>query len=118
MVYFSVKVEENMTKILTIGIFGQDGAYLAGFLLEKGYSIFGIMRRSALPDTSLERLKWLGIVEKVCLLVGDITDLSCLTRCIQDIQPDEVCNLAAQFFCKNFLDSTPFYRDRKCAWCA
>jgi GDPmannose 4,6-dehydratase len=98
MKFFSVKVEENMTKPLIIEKIGQEGAYLAGFFLEKIYSIFGIMRRSASPDTLLERLKWLGIVEKVCLLDGDITDLSCLTRCIQDIQPDEVCNLAAQSF--------------------
>jgi GDPmannose 4,6-dehydratase len=87
-----------MTKALITGIMGQDGAYLAQLLLEKGYEVFGLVRRSSAGDLASYRLQWLNIAEDVHLVDGDLTDLSSLLRAIQSIKPDEVYNLAAQSF--------------------
>jgi len=83
-------------RALITGITGQDGSYLADSLLEKGYEVFGMVRRSASPN--LERIE--HIQEHLTLVPGDITDLSCLCRIMEDVQPDEVYNLAAQSFVK------------------
>jgi GDPmannose 4,6-dehydratase len=80
------------------GITGQDGAYLAKFLLGKGYRVIGMIRRSASSDVIGERLRWLDVLDKVTLVDGDLTDLSSLMRLLQDYKPDEVYNLAAQSF--------------------
>jgi GDPmannose 4,6-dehydratase len=85
-------------RALISGITGQDGAYLAEFLLSKGYDVFGIVRRSSHSGVHDHRLRWLNIVDKVNLLDGDLLDLSSLTRIVQDVTPDEVYNLAAQSF--------------------
>ncbi|MEL7040611.1 MAG: GDP-mannose 4,6-dehydratase [Pseudomonadota bacterium] len=85
-------------KALITGITGQDGAYLAQFLLEKGYQVFGLARRSSTKETSLQRLAWLGIQDKVEVRDGDLLDYSGLMRTFAEIQPDEVYNLAAQSF--------------------
>ena len=85
-------------RALISGITGQDGAYLAQFLLEKGYEVFGIVRRSSHAGVFDHRLKWLGIADRVRLLDGNLIDLSSLLRIVQDVQPDEVYNLAAQSF--------------------
>jgi GDPmannose 4,6-dehydratase len=85
-------------RALITGITGQDGAYLAKFLLSKGYEIYGLVRRSASAEFMLERLKWLGIVDQVHLVDGDMIDLSSLIRLCRTIQPDEIYNLAAQSF--------------------
>ncbi len=86
-------------KALITGITGQDGSYLAEFLLNKGYEVHGIKRRSSLFNT--ERIDHLykdpheeGV--KFFLHYGDMTDSLNLTRIIQEIQPDEIYNLAAQ----------------------
>jgi GDPmannose 4,6-dehydratase len=88
-----------MSKALITGVTGQDGAYLAEFLLKKGYEVHGIKRRSSLLNT--QRVDHLyqdphsdrpGLV----LHYGDLTDTSSLVNTIQKIQPDEVYNLAAQ----------------------
>lgn len=83
-------------KALITGITGQDGSYLAENLLDKGYEVFGMMRRSASPN--LDRIQ--HIKDRITLVPGDITDLSCLCRIMETIQPDEVYNLAAQSFVK------------------
>jgi GDPmannose 4,6-dehydratase len=89
-----------MPRALITGITGQDGAYLARFLLSKGYEVFGLFRRSATAEVADERLRWLGIAERVQPLEGDLLDLSSLIRAVQAAEPDEVYNLAAQSFVK------------------
>ena len=89
-----------MKTALITGISGQDGAYLAQLLLSKGYRVCGLMRRSSTAEISNIRLRWLGIADDVELIDGDLTDLSSLVRTIQDVQPDEIYNLAAQSFVK------------------
>jgi len=86
-----------MKKIALItGIRGQDGAYLAKLLLEKGYEVWGADRRSG--DSSNWRLKELGIENDVKILYMDLLELTNIMRVIEKIKPDEVYNLAAQSF--------------------
>jgi len=87
-----------MPNCLITGVTGQDGAYLSQFMLEKGYRVFGMMRRSASSDVIGERLDWLGVRDRVTLVDGNLIDLSSLIRVVQDCQPDEVYNLGAQSF--------------------
>jgi len=87
-----------MTVALITGITGQDGAYLSEFLLGKGYRVIGVMRRSASSDVIGERLRWLGVLDKITLVEGNLTDLGSLVRIVQDYRPDEVYHLAAQSF--------------------
>ena len=87
-----------MPTALVTGVTGQDGAYLAQLLLQKGYTVVGLMRRSASSDVIGERMRWLGILDDVQLVDGNLTDLSSLIRILQTHQPDEVYNLAAQSF--------------------
>jgi len=84
---------------LITGVTGQDGAYLAESLLKKGYEVHGVKRRASLFNT--DRIDHLyqdphESSRKFVLHYGDLTDSSCLTRVIQQVQPDEVYNLAAQ----------------------
>lgn len=81
---------------LVTGILGQDGAYLAKFLLEKNYKVYGLMRRYTNPNFS--NTDYLGVTDKIEFISGDITDESCLINIIKNIHPDEVYNLAAQSF--------------------
>ncbi len=81
---------------LITGITGQDGAYLAKLLLQKGYTVFGLLPRRA--SDMLWRLRYLGIQDDVQLLDGDVTDLSSVIRAVERSRPDEVYNLAAQSF--------------------
>lgn len=83
------------------GITGQDGAYLSQFLLEKGYEVYGLVRRSSTADVNDTRLKWLGIDKHVNIVDGNMTDLSSLIRIIREVKPDEIYNLAAQSFVKS-----------------
>ncbi|TVY01124.1 GDP-mannose 4,6-dehydratase [Cohnella terricola] len=85
-----------MKAALITGITGQDGAYLARFLLGKGYQVYGLLARRSTATTW--RLDELDIVNQVELLEGDLTDLSSLIRAIQIAKPVEVYNLAAQSF--------------------
>jgi GDPmannose 4,6-dehydratase len=89
-----------MPRALITGVTGQDGAYLSQLLLEKGYEVHGLLRRSASADVVGERLRWLGIADQVQMIDGNLTDLSTLIRAIQEVRPDEVYNLAAQSFVK------------------
>ena len=85
-------------RALITGITGQDGAYLAQFLLSKGYEVHGLQRRSASAEAVNGRLAWLGIADQVILHDGDLIDLSSLIRVFGAVQPDEIYNLAAQSF--------------------
>lgn len=78
------------------GIMGQDGAYLAKLLLEKGYEVYGFVPRRSTPVDW--RLDYLDINDKVRRIEGDMTDLSSMLRAIDIAQPDEIYNLAAQSF--------------------
>jgi GDPmannose 4,6-dehydratase len=88
-----------MTKrALLTGITGQDGAYLARLLLEKGYEVHGVIRRSSHRGVEDHRLRWLGIADKVTLHDGDLGDLSSLLRVVREVHPEEIYNLAAQSY--------------------
>ena len=79
---------------LITGITGQDGSYLAEFLLEKGYTVFGLVRRTS--TVNFERLRHLR--DRIHLLSGDLLDQNSLIRALEDSEPVEVYNLAAQSF--------------------
>ncbi|NDK38352.1 GDP-mannose 4,6-dehydratase [Pseudoxanthomonas gei] len=86
----------NNKNALITGVTGQDGAYLSKLLLEKGYSVHGVLARRS-TDT-LWRLRELGIENEVKLVDGDLTDLSSLIRAMEISKADEVYNLGAQSF--------------------
>ncbi len=81
-----------MKRALITGITGQDGSYLAELLLEKGYEVHGIVRRSSVPNTN--RID--NIIGQITLHDGDLSDATSLIRIINAVQPDEIYNLAAQ----------------------
>ena len=81
---------------LVTGVTGQDGAYLAKLLLDKGYDVFGLVRRSSTPH--FERLERLEILDKITIVQGDLGDQLSLIEAVQDSRPSEVYNLAAQSF--------------------
>lgn len=85
-----------MKKAFITGITGQDGAYLAELLLEKGYMVYGGFRRLSTPN--FVRLDELGIIKKIKLVEADLLDAGNLTRVISEVKPDEVYNLGAQSF--------------------
>ena len=96
---------------LITGITGQDGSYLAEFLLEKGYEVHGILRRTSSFNTGrIEHLyfeEWVRDMKQQRLInlhYGDMTDSSSLLRIIQIVQPDEIYNLAAQSHVKVSFD--------------
>lgn len=92
-------MSDNKKKALITGITGQDGAYLAEFLLEKGYEIHGIKRRASLFNTDrIDHLYQDPHIEdrQFVLHYGDLTDSTNLIRVVQEVQPDEIYNLAAQ----------------------
>ena len=85
-----------MKRALITGITGQDGAYLAKFLLERGYEVYGTYRRLSSPN--FWRLQYLGIFDKVNLIPIDLSDTSSILEAIRISEPDEVYHLAAQSF--------------------
>jgi len=85
-----------MKKALITGITGQDGAYLAKLLLEKGYEVWGAYRRSA--SLNLWRLEELGLRDEVKLIPLDLLEYSNIMRALEKVQPQEIYNLAAQSF--------------------
>lgn len=87
-----------MPTALITGITGQDGAYLSKHLLDQGYRVVGLLRRSASSDVIGERLRWLGVVDDVELHDANLVDLSSIIRTIEQVKPDEIYNLAAQSF--------------------
>ena len=93
-----------MKKALITGITGQDGSYLSEFLLEKGYEVHGVIRRSSLINT--DRID--HIFNRIKLHYGDLSDSTNVIRVIQDVQPDEIYNLGAQSHVKVSFE-TPEY---------
>ena len=83
-----------MKKALITGVTGQDGSYLAEFLLEKGYEVYGMIRRSSTDYR--ERIAHLEGMPDFHLQFGDLGDSLSLVRLIGEIKPDEIYNLAAQ----------------------
>ena len=83
-------------KALITGITGQDGSYLAKHLLDLGYEVCGLMPRRSTP--TVWRLEYLGILDKVNLIEGDLADMAACAGAIIDAKPDEVYNLGAQSF--------------------
>ena len=113
-IFIFIKIQKIIymsKKALITGITGQDGSYLAEFLIEKGYEVHGILRRSSSFNTGrIEHLyldEWVRDMHQkrlVNLHYGDMTDSSSLIRIIQQIQPDEIYNLAAQSHVKVSFD--------------
>ena len=97
-----------MTNALITGITGQDGSYLAEFLLERGYHVFGLIRRSS-AGPNLRNIS--NIVDEITLLQGDMTDSDSLKRAILECRPDEVYNLGAQSHVRVSFDVPEYTAD-------
>ena len=91
----------KLKRAFITGITGQDGAYLSQLLLNQGYEVHGLLRRSSAADVVGTRLKWIGVADRIHLHDGNLTDLSSLIRILSEIRPDEIYNLAAQSFVKS-----------------
>ena len=98
-----------MKKALITGVTGQDGSYLAEFLLEKGYEVHGIIRRSSVDFR--ERIAHLEGRKNFCLHYGDLTDSMSLVKILSAVQPDEIYNLAAQSHVQVSFDVPEFTAD-------
>ena len=96
-----------MKVALITGITGQDGSYLAELLLEKGYEVHGIIRRSSLINT--DRIDHL--YQNIKLHYGDLTDSTNIVRVIQKVQPDEIYNLGAQSHVKVSFEMPEYTAD-------
>lgn len=101
-----IKENDDMKKALITGITGQDGSYLAEFLLEKGYEVHGITRRISISNT--QRIDHLLAANKIKIHDGDLSDGNSIVRIINEVQPDEIYNLAAQSHVGNSFD-VPIY---------
>jgi GDPmannose 4,6-dehydratase len=95
-----------MKKALITGINGQDGSYLAEFLLEKGYEVYGTLKRNSVSENQTSRIG--HIFGRVKLYYADLTDLASLIFVLQEVRPDEVYNLAAQSHVRISFDQ-PIY---------
>ena len=93
-------------KALITGINGQDGSYLAELLLDKGYEVWGIVKRNSVSETQSVRID--HIFDKLNLEYADLTDMSSLVRVLKEVQPDEIYNLAAQSHVRVSFDQ-PIY---------
>ena len=97
-----------MTKrALITGITGQDGSYLAEFLLSQNYEVFGLVRRTS--TLKYERIQ--HIQDQITLVPGDMSDQTSLTHALRDTEPDEVYNLAAQSFVQTSWNQPVFTGD-------
>lgn len=98
-----------MKKALITGVTGQDGSFLAEFLLEKGYQVHGVIRRSS--SYNQERLEDVMTNENFHLHYGDVTDTSSVIRIINETKPDEIYNLAAQSHVRVSFDMPEYTQD-------
>ena len=96
-----------MKKALITGITGQDGSYLAELLLDKGYEVHGIVRRSSVPTT--QRID--HIIDKITLHEGDLSDSTSIVRVVGRVRPDEIYNLAAQSHVQVSFDAAEYTGD-------
>jgi len=90
-----------MKRAFVTGVTGQDGAYLSRLLLEKGYEVYGLVRRSSSAEIVDTKLRWLKIQNDIRFIDGNLLDTSALNRAVRDVKPDEVYNLAAQSFVRS-----------------
>ncbi|MBC8306416.1 MAG: GDP-mannose 4,6-dehydratase [Pelagibacterales bacterium] len=97
-----------MKKALITGINGQDGSYLSEFLIEKGYEVHGILKRNSVSENQTTRLNGVYNQIKHNLYYADMTDMASLVRVLQEVQPDEIYNLAAQSHVRISFDQ-PIY---------
>jgi len=97
-----------MKKALITGINGQDGSYLAELLLEKGYEVWGTVKRNSVSETQSSRIEHLRENNQINLEYADLTDMASLVRLLTTVQPDEVYNLAAQSHVRISFDQ-PIY---------
>ncbi len=93
-------------KAFITGIAGQDGSYLAEYLLEKDYDVYGIIRRNSTPEHQHSRIDNLN--GKINLEYGDLLDVSSLERMLGTIKPDEIYNIAAQSHVRISFDIPQF----------
>ena len=93
-------------RALITGISGQDGSYLSQILLDKGYEIYGAVRRTSTINTG--RLFELDILNKVNLVAMDLAEITNIQRVIEEVKPDEIYNLAAQSLVQTSFDQ-PIY---------
>lgn len=98
-----------MKKALITGITGQDGSYLAEFLLEKGYEVHGIVRRASISNTG--RIDHLLRKNLITLHDGDLSDSSSIIKIIKEVEPDEIYNLAAQSHVGTSFDAAEYTGD-------
>jgi GDPmannose 4,6-dehydratase len=96
----------NKTALIT-GINGMDGSHLADFLLNKGYTVYGVERRSSMKN----RINTKHLEDQITILQGDLTDQNSLLRCLKESNPDEVYNLAAQSFVGESWNTPEFTSD-------
>ena len=99
---------ESKKIALITGINGQDGSYLAELLVDKGYEIWGTVKRNSVSETQSTRIEHLRSTNKINLEYADLTDMASLVRALQKIQPDEIYNLAAQSHVRVSFDQ-PIY---------
>jgi GDPmannose 4,6-dehydratase len=95
-----------MKKALITGINGQDGSYLAEFLLEKGYEVYGTLKRNSIAENQTARIE--SVFDRIHLEYADLTDMASLIRVVKKVMPDEVYNLAAQSHVRVSFDQ-PIY---------
>ena len=98
-----------MKRALITGITGQDGSYLAEFLLENGYEVHGVVRRSSVSNTA--RIDHLLHDNLITLHEGDLSDSTSLIRVVSEVKPDEVYNLAAQSHVQVSFDAPEYSGD-------
>tara|TARA_R110001592_G_scaffold103853_1_gene292370 strand:+ start:13319 stop:14314 length:996 start_codon:yes stop_codon:yes gene_type:complete len=97
----------SKTALIT-GINGQDGSYLAELLIEKGYEVWGTVKRNSVSETQTSRIEHLRQKKLINLEYADLTDMASLIRVLQKVQPDEIYNLAAQSHVRVSFDQ-PIY---------
>ena len=99
-------IKKNGKVALVTGVNGQDGSYLAEFLLEKGYEVWGTIKRNSVSETQTSRID--HIMDRLHLEYGDMTDMSSLLKVLTKAKPDEIYNLAAQSHVRVSFDQ-PIY---------
>jgi GDPmannose 4,6-dehydratase len=98
-----------LKKALITGVTGQDGAYLARLLVEKGYQVYGSHRRTS--EINVDKLKFLGIDDKIRFVPMELLELTNIHRTIEKVQPDEIYNLGAQSFVHTSFEQPLFTAD-------
>ena len=104
---YIMKMSKNKIALIT-GINGQDGSYLAELLINKGYSVWGTVKRNSVSETQTSRIEGLRDSNKITLEYADLTDMASLIRVLQKTQPNEIYNLAAQSHVRISFDQ-PIY---------